>query len=337
MKLSPLLLESLCFSIDITNKSDDADKVNNAEYIFRAMGEHCNETEKKEIIRLLKLNLPPITSLRALSVMMGLNPGFLRSIIIEPTKYYRVFEIPKGKTTRQIEAPRIALKIIQKWLSVHFECKWSPQVHEAVHGFIKKRSHLTAASQHLGAEWVISLDIENFFPSTSEKIIRKSLKDLGYKTKKSLDILQALCCYKGRLSQGAPTSPILSNISLDRIDKKISKFSKKSKITYTRYADDLVFSGKGEIQREIIDEIKSIFAKTDWKISEDKISVAQSPKRLKVHGLLVHGEKIRLTKGYRNKIRAYKHLKENGKIRDEDRYKILGHINYAGQVENFEN
>lgn len=57
------------------------------------------------------------------------------------------------------------------------------------------------------------------------------------------------------------------------------------------------------------------------------------PNRLKVHGLLVHGEKVRLTKGYRNRIRAYKHLYGKDKIKDEDVKRIVGHITYASQVE----
>lgn len=70
-----------------------------------------------------------------------------------------------------------------------------------------------------------------------------------------------------------------------------------------------------------------------WVIADEKEHLAELPNRLKVHGLLVHGPKPRMTKGYRNRIRAYRHLIENGKIKSEDIDKVKGHLAYAAQVE----
>lgn len=70
-----------------------------------------------------------------------------------------------------------------------------------------------------------------------------------------------------------------------------------------------------------------------WTVAADKIYSSALPARLKVHGLLVHGASVRLTKGYRNRIRAYRHLLKQGKISEEDMKSILGHISYAEFVE----
>lgn len=305
--------------------------VNSPEELFSGLGEDCAAEEADEIKRLFSVGLPPITSLGALAVMTGYNPAFLWSMMDRSHKHYRVFEIPKGSAKRQIEAPRVALKLIQKWLSIHFERKWVP--HDAVHGFVKGRSHITAAHAHLGAEWVMSVDIENFFPSTSIGEVRRTLNRLGYQTEASLSALCKLLCYRGRLSQGAPSSPVISNIALHPVDEVIFALSEIYGAKFTRYADDVVLSGKGSAPKELLDEVERSFVGSQWTLSGRKRFLAQLPQRLKVHGLLVHGGQLRLTKGYRNQIRAYKYLQAKGVIKDDDSRRITGHLNYACQID----
>jgi len=299
--------------------------------LLLGMGSSCSSAEAEEISRLTVLGLPPVTSLEALAVVTGFNPGFLWSLQNRPDRQYRVFSIPKGKSFRQIEAPRVGLKFIQKWLSIHFEHKW--KAHPAVHGFVKGRSHITAARVHLNARWVISVDLENFFPSTKIDTVEEALRKLGYKTDISISILSSLLCFKRRLSQGAPTSPVISNIALSDIDDKISSIAQNCGARYTRYADDIVLSGISNPPENVLLAVKDAFEKTCWRLSEQKTSIVQLPQRLKVHGLLVHGERIRLTKGYRNKIRAFNHLLKKDAVKAEDAKKIMGHINYSRQIE----
>ncbi len=267
--------------------------------------------------------------------MTGYSPGFLGSIIHNTDRHYRIFSIPKGRSSRQIEAPRVGLKFIQKWLATQFEIAWRPRVHDSVHGFVRGRSHISAASVHLGCDWVVSVDIQNFFPSTDARTVHAALSKLGYACNVSLDIVCRICCYKRRLPQGAPTSPVLSNIALHHLDHEIATMANKSNWSYTRYADDIVLSGSGPAPEGILDNLEELFSSTCWRLSPDKRSVAQSPQRLKVHGLLVHGDELRLTKGYRNRIRAYRHLQKHGTIHPEHRRRIEGHIGYADQIERY--
>jgi RNA-directed DNA polymerase len=262
--------------------------------------------------------------------MMGYNAGFVWSLLNRTERYYRVFEIPKGRGTRAIQAPKIAIKIIQKWLSVHFQKRWRPS--ENVHGFVPGRSHLSAASRHLGARWVYSVDIENFFPSISALRVADALKELGYRTTESLDCLTRICCLGSRLVQGAPTSPVLSNIALHDIDEQLTHLSLITNTAYTRYADDVVFSGTDAFSVDMAQSVERIFLESGWILSDHKSILSVFPDRLKVHGLLVHGDAIRLTKGYRNRIRAFRHLSEKNLIKLSDQRRIYGHLNYSRQV-----
>ena len=92
--------------------------------------------------------------------------------------------------------------------------------------------------------------------------------------------------------------------------------------------------GKGEFPEGIKTSVRTVIESQGWKIAEQKERFAKRPNRLKVHGLLVHGEKPRLTKGYRNKIRAFKHLLANERVTSEDIARLKGHISYARSIDN---
>jgi hypothetical protein len=109
-----------------------------------------------------------------------------------------------------------------------------------------------------------------------------------------------------------------SNLVFREADAELVGVAKKFGLNFTRYADDIVFSGNGEFPDEIKPIIRAAIESRGWKIAEAKERLAKRPNRLKVHGLLVHGEKPRLTKGYRNQIRAYKHLLAKNAIDQED-------------------
>ena len=161
------------------------------------------------------------------------------------------------------------------------------------------------------------------------------LESIGY-TNEAAKVIISLCCYKGALAQGSPASPVLSNIAFKEVDKLLIDLSKKHNVKVTRYADDITFSGKGVPPENLAQEVKALIVKSGWKIADTKEYLVELPFRLKVHGLLVHNEKPRLTKGYRNKIRAYKHLLEKGLVKEEDEDMIKGHIYYAKSIDNLD-
>lgn len=296
---------------------------------YRALSKSTLIAHEQEIDRLIEKGFPPIASIRCLAVLFGFSPKFIGSLLNKTDRHYRLFEIKKGKKKRQIEAPKVGLKVIQKWIAEHL----SKTVHleDCVHGFVPGRSYITAAKKHVNANWVYSVDIENFFQSTSLEKVRKIFLELGY-PERGADIASKLCCYNGHLAQGSPASPVLSNLIFTHLDKTIGIKISQLDINYTRYADDLVFSGKNNFPDQV-KEVKALIEAQGWKIAEKKEHFSELPNRLKVHGLLVHGNKIRLTKGYRNKIRAFKHLIDAGVVTGNDLARMSGHINMSNNID----
>ncbi len=301
----------------------------NSTELVAALGRDVSLGDVSEIDRLVKLGLPPIISRDALSVMLGVNPGLIWSFEKRPGRYYRQFQIPKGGGLRNISAPKVGLKILQKWLSVHFQNSFTPQPH--VFGFVPGRSHLQAAAVHCGARWVFSVDIRNFFPSTNLALVESALTRLGYSPESAVFLAKFLCL-GGGLAQGSPASPVVSNIAFFDVDTALAKIAHQYNARLSRYADDIVFSGTNDFPEALQAQIEQLFGGLPWDLAPEKTEKSFAPQRLKVHGLLVHGDHIRLTKGYRNRIRAYAHLMVTGKIRDDDQQRVRGHLMYARQV-----
>lgn len=301
--------------------------------LIKGLGGWVEDGEAQLIKEYCAQGLPPVTSVASLSVMTGFNPGFIWSIFTRPRKHYRTFAIPKGNgsSPRVINAPKVGLKAIQSWLSLHWVKKYDH--HPNSFGFIPGRSHAHAAKCHVGAEWVISVDIENFFPSVQEDRVLQALLNLGYKDVHGTTLLTKLLCLNGALSQGSPASPVMSNVVLRSLDERLAALAMEVGAVFTRYADDIVFSGKGQLPSNLLGNAIAEITSDGWTVANDKIYCSSLPARLKVHGLLVHGASVRLTKGYRNRIRAYRHLLSQGKISQEDMKSVLGHISYADFVQ----
>ena len=263
--------------------------------------------------------------------MLGVNPGLIWSLATRPNRYYRTFNIPKGKGTRRITAPCVALKIIQKWLGYHLARAVPPQPH--VYGFVPGRSHVDAAHIHCGAQWAISVDISNFFQTTPASLVMNTLKQLGYSDSSAM-LLTMLTCYHGFLAQGAPSSPTLSNLCFSETDMALIRLSERYGCRITRYADDVALSGQGSMPAELRDELRNIFNTTPWSLAPDKESIQPVKGRIKIYGLVVNGSHVRMTKGYRNKLRAYAHILSTRGDQVTDRHVLTGHVQYARHVEN---
>lgn len=303
----------------------------NQETLLKLMGEDLTPEEAERVASYCELGLPPAVTPEALATMFGYNPGFVWSMLKRTNRHYRIFPIPKGKDERLISAPRVGLKLIQRWLNYHWSLAWKPS--DSAHGFVSGRSHISAAKMHCNARWVISADIAEFFPSVKADRVRLALKMLGYDDDTSLDMLVNLVCLDGALTQGAPTSPILSNIVLSNLDTVLEELATKFGAVFTRYADDIVFSGKNGLPEGLDASIKEAIINDGWTLSDRKFNISQSPHRLKVHGLLVHRDEVRLTKGYRNKLRAFRHLMNSGKVLEEDIAKFSGHLVYSDFID----
>lgn len=300
------------------------------EELVEALGLGPNDAEVAQIQNLCARGLPPVTSTHGLATMFGLNPGLVWSLANRPHRYYRTFDIPKGRGTRRITAPRVALKIIQKWLGYHLARAVPSPPH--VYGFVPGRSHIGAAYVHRGAEWALSVDIANFFQTTPASQVTSALEQVGYDEEVAV-LLTSLTCYHGFLAQGAPSSPTLSNICFAQTDAALVQLSQRHMCRLTRYADDIVLSGNGSMPAALREELRFVFEETPWELSPEKESVQPLRGRIKIHGLVVHGPRVRTTKGYRNKLRAYSHILATRGEHATDRHVLIGHVQYAQHVD----
>ncbi len=264
--------------------------------------------------------------------MFGYSARFVGALQRRPERYYRTFLVHKGKKKREIQAPRVALKVIQKWFAHHLA--QAVELDECVFGFVPGRSAPHAAARHCGANWVYAIDLADFFRSTPRERVEAVLRDLGYPSH-GADLAARLCCYGDYLAQGSPASPVLSNLVLRPLDGSLKQIAIDAGATYTRYADDLVFSGSGDFPAGLDERARQAVAEDGWRLAEGKEHLAKLPQRLKVHGLLVHGPRPRLTKGYRNRLRAFRHLIEHNRVKEEDLGRLQGHLAYAESVEGF--
>jgi hypothetical protein len=223
-----------------------------------------------------KWNIPAIETVGALCDWFWLDPeeldwfadlkGLCSRRAVEPLRhyYYRVLAKPDGGT-RLIECPKRRLKSIQR--QILSEILEHIPAHPAAHGFAKGRSIRSFADPHTGKRVVLRMDLSNFFPTFQRARIQAFFRTIGY-PEFVADILGGLCTnaaplellaglqpdacslYKWpHLPQGAPTSPALANLRSYRLDRRLSGLAKSAGATYTRYADDLAFSGDEEFDR----------------------------------------------------------------------------------------
>jgi RNA-directed DNA polymerase len=155
---------------------------------------------------------------------------------------YANFKIPK-KTggIRNISTPATSLKLIQKKLNQVLQCVY--QVKPSVHGFVKNKNIVTNAKSHIGKRYVLNFDLKDFFVSINFGRVRGMFMALPYALNPEVaTVLAQICCHDNQLPQGAPTSPIVSNMLCAKLDSQFQKLAKKYRFTYTRYADDITFS-----------------------------------------------------------------------------------------------
>ena len=159
----------------------------------------------------------------------------------ENNKYVEFLIPKKSGSFRTITAPATALKILQRKLSQVLYCVYKPKA--PVHGFVVGRGILTNAKQHSRKRFVLNIDLKDFFNSIHFGRVRGIFIAPPHNLPEDVaTVLAQICCYSNRLPQGAPTSPIISNMVCARLDRQLRLLAEECKCVYTRYADDITFS-----------------------------------------------------------------------------------------------
>ena len=261
-----------------------------------------------------------ISSIDQLCSILNISRKQLYYILFIKRKKYRKFEIAKksgGK--RIILAPSDDLKSIQRKLAhILYNCY---DFLDVQHGFIKNKSCVTNAWPHIGKRFVLNIDLNNFFDTIHFGRIQGLFMNKPFYFNRNLaTILAKIVCDEGRLPQGAPTSPVLSNIICYKMDKDLNHLAQKNRCVYTRYADDITFSTNSEkfpsqianilsnevvLSNKLINTINGGY-ENGFSINPSKTKLSKNMMHQEVTGITVNA-KLNVNKKYIKKIRAIMH------------------------------
>jgi len=235
---------------------------------------------------------------------------------------YKTFEIRKRSGgTREIVAPTTALKIVQQKLNQVLQCVYRRR--PTVYSFIHKYNIVKNAKNHLRRQYILNIDLKDFFPSITFPRIRGLFMANPYKLSPAVaTILAQICCFNSKLPQGAPTSPIISNMICSKLDNELQRLARKYNCRFTRYADDITFSTKKLIfpsalafinnngKLEIGDELKYIIQQNWFDINPAKVGLRKRNVCQVVTGLIVNNKSLNVRRQYLRQIRAMLHAWE---------------------------
>lgn len=294
------------------------------EEISRGLNDFESNTD-----RLQKFNLPDFQNAEFLAKAMKIKVNELQFLAysrkVSKVSHYRRFYMQKksgGK--RLISAPMPRLKAAQYWILENILNK--VPVHESAHGFQAGHSIVSNAQPHVGKDLVINHDFKDFFPTLNFARVKGLFKSLGY-SQHIATIFASICTEPAQdqvkmdginyfvakgdrhLPQGAPTSPMLTNILCYKLDKRMAGLATKNGFAYTRYADDLSFSASGdsvENLTKLLFGVKGITKAEGFNLHPEKLRIMRKGSRQEVTGIVVN-DQLGINRKDLRKFRALLH------------------------------
>jgi len=294
-------------------------------------------------------------SLERLALLLGKTA--LNLLALAESPMYDEFQIPKKNGgMRHIEDPVPQLKRVQRKLNDYLQATYHFHRTDAAYGFItnakdetEPRHILSNAMVHLGCQWLLNVDAKDFFHSVSEERVQQIFQVEPFHFDEGIAyLLASLCCYKGRLPMGAPTSPALSNFASIPMDQELLQLAELQNWKYTRYADDMSFSAQTEITEAHVQAIERIVGANGFRLNPAKRKhYKPTDPDKEVTGLLVRKNRIDLPDDYLEQLQlAIDHLdkamdakysmpsgrREKTVWLDELEQQIRGKLEYARQI-----
>ncbi|MGI9374559.1 MAG: reverse transcriptase family protein [Tsuneonella suprasediminis] len=279
--------------------------------------------------------VPAILTLNHLAHRTGIKYEYLRDIARRATDPYRQFTITKRNNGRRlISTPEPLLLALQRWIASEILNK--QRCHPASFAYEPGSSPAKCAAKHLGARWLIKLDVHDFFENISERAVYRVFREVGYQPLPSLELAR-LCTRRigndmvygerwrisaeerarydiksyrawrlGCLPQGAPTSPMLANLASRGMDDALDRLARRYGLLYTRYSDDMSFSTAGAFERasvgRLVTDVARLLRSFDHTLHAKKTKVSPPHARKVVLGLQVDGTELRLLRDYRKRM-----------------------------------
>ena len=231
---------------------------------------------------------------------LGFSARTLYALSNNIEKHYHTVLIPKRDgSKRKLSVPDLILKMVQRSIADTLLTQYP--VSKYAYAYKCGSSVQQNARPHVGKKKLLKLDIDSFF----DHILYSQVKDKVFFEEKYAPairtLLTMLCYYRESLPQGAPTSPAITNIIMYDFDETVGAFCREKRIAYTRYCDDMTFSGDLD-EKEVIAFVKAELQKMGLFLKARKTAVIPATKRQTVTGIVVN-EKINLSKEYKKKIR----------------------------------
>ncbi len=329
-------------------------------YLGRGVSGRLGERTSR-VDLLTSKGLPVLSTPADLASALGLPIKRLRWLAFHADSaecvHYVQFRVPKRSGGERIlQTPHRILGTAQRWTLDNVVAKLDAE--PQAHGFVKGRSIVTNARPHAGRAVVVGMDLEAFFPSVGFPGVRKVFERAGYSPAVAT-ILALLCTecprrpeVRGRttyhvatgprgLPQGACTSPGLSNQVARRLDRRLAGLAAKLGLAYTRYADDLTFSGDDEANVKVgylIARVRLIARAEGFAANEAKTRVLRRNTAQVVTGLVVNDRpgvrrsEVRRLRAILHRARAEGLDAQNRAGRPEIRAWLLGKIGFVAMA-----
>lgn len=278
------------------------------------------------------LKVPIINDFAHLAEQLSLTQELLYFLCHKKQYCYVQKEIPKKDgTSRVLYVPRLALKVVQRWILKEILEKIN--VSSQTMAFVPKKNGLKLnAEYHKKNIFILEMDIKNFFGSIKEKQVFQLFCKIGYNTEVSA-ILANLCTYEEILPQGAVTSPYIANLVAYHLDARLNGLCSRKDIVYTRYADDLSFSSNNRTKLNSIEKFVGYIVKEEgFLINEKKTRYLSNDVKKTITGITINNEEMHVDRMFKKRIRAmiFRSIVEMDYTKND---KIIGCIAYVDSIE----
>ena len=279
--------------------------------------------------------------LSSLEQDLGIRAQTLYAVSNNLGTHYRNAKLPKKSGGyRTLSIPDAVLKSIQKQIAEVLLIHMPVSRHAKAYRF--GSSTVRNSKPHVGKPIVLKLDILHFFDSIRYSTVKDKVFPAEIYAEPLRILLTMLCYHKDALPQGAPSSPAITNIIMYAFDELVGRWCRERNIAYTRYCDDLTFSGDFDSE-EVIRFVRQELRNMGFLLNEQKTRIQRSGQQQSVTGIVVN-EKLSIPSDYRRKLRqelyyckkfgVSEHLRKTGLEIPESTYRmqLLGKVNYVLQI-----
>lgn len=333
--------------------------ISDSPHLYRANGRRIGKTpqlltnalEQAEAVE--KHGLASVLTLGHLAHRTGVSHHYLRSIVGRQIDPYDDLSIRRrnGRKMRSISSPHPSLLEVQRWILDQITARLPN--HPNSFAYSPGSTIKACAQKHLGSNWLVKLDIRNFFETIDEAQVYEVFRRSGYQPLPSMELARICTRYAGHaahvssqkfrhpstystipsystpllgfLPQGAPTSGSLANQVAGQLDDDLTALAASMEMTCTRYADDMTFSSHLPFQRSkaesAVREVDHLLRRNGFEIHTQKTQIVPPGARKIVLGLLVDGTKLRINKRFRSRLLCH--------VRGVEKFGLAAHVRHA--------